>query len=80
MLYSKMSPSPLPSVMACVSTSLPFLVELVLNFILTVVGMFEIISFRFSSDDSPKFRTTRKTLSMPFISLVYTIWWLSVLK
>lgn len=80
MLYSRMSPSPLSSVMACVSTSLPSLVELVLNFILALVGIFEITSFRFSSEDSPKFRMMRKTLSVPSSSLVYTTEWLSVLK
>uniref|UniRef100_A0A452E450 Uncharacterized protein n=1 Tax=Capra hircus TaxID=9925 RepID=A0A452E450_CAPHI len=59
-----MSPSPLASVTACA--------ELVLNLILTLVGIFEIISFRFSSDDSPKFRTMRKTLFIPSSSLVKT--------
>jgi len=79
-LYSRMRPSPLPSKMAYVSTSLPLLVGLVLNLFLTLVGILEIISFRFTVVDCPKFRTMRKTLSMPSSSLVYTTEWLSLLK
>uniref|UniRef100_A0A8D2ICU7 Uncharacterized protein n=1 Tax=Urocitellus parryii TaxID=9999 RepID=A0A8D2ICU7_UROPR len=67
-----MTPSPFSRKMPCVSTSLPLEVELVLNFILSLVGRPEIISCRFSCVDSPKFRTTIKTLSMPSSSLVYT--------
>uniref|UniRef100_A0A8C8UNM1 Uncharacterized protein n=1 Tax=Peromyscus maniculatus bairdii TaxID=230844 RepID=A0A8C8UNM1_PERMB len=68
-----MSPSPFSREMACVSTTLPLEAELVLNLILSFVGRSEMISCRFSRvDDSPKFRTTMKTLSMPSISLVYT--------
>lgn len=79
-LYSRMRPSPLSAFTACVSTSPPLLAELVLSLILTFVGIFEITSFRFSCDDSPKFRTMRKILSMPSISLAYTTKGLSVLR
>uniref|UniRef100_A0A671E7L7 Uncharacterized protein n=1 Tax=Rhinolophus ferrumequinum TaxID=59479 RepID=A0A671E7L7_RHIFE len=74
------SPSPLSRLTACVLTSLPLLAELVLNLILALLGIFEIISFTFSCDEAPKFRTTRKILSMPSSSLVYTTEWLSVLR
>lgn len=73
MLCSKMSPSPFSRERARVSTSLPLEAGLVLNLILSFVGTSEMVSCRFSTvDDSPKFRTTRKTLSMPSSSLVYT--------
>uniref|UniRef100_A0A8C0LNR8 Uncharacterized protein n=1 Tax=Canis lupus dingo TaxID=286419 RepID=A0A8C0LNR8_CANLU len=75
-----MRPSPLSSKMAFVSTVLRSSAELVLNLILILAGMLEIISWRFTSDNSPKFRTTRKTLSMPSSSLAYTTEWLSFLK
>lgn len=81
MLYSKMSPSPFSREMARVSTSLPLEDELVLNFILNFIGRSEMTSCRFNRvDDSPKFRTTMKTLSMPSSSLVYTTEWLSSFK
>uniref|UniRef100_A0A673UXI7 Uncharacterized protein n=1 Tax=Suricata suricatta TaxID=37032 RepID=A0A673UXI7_SURSU len=73
-------PSPLSREMACISTSLPLLARLVLNLILALVGRLETISFRCSSEASPKFRTTRKTVSMPSSSLVYTTEWLLLLR
>uniref|UniRef100_A0A8C6GY32 Uncharacterized protein n=1 Tax=Mus spicilegus TaxID=10103 RepID=A0A8C6GY32_MUSSI len=66
-------PSPFSREMARVSTALPLEAELVLNLILSSGGRSEMIPCRFNIvDDSPKFRTTRKTLSMPSSSLVYT--------
>uniref|UniRef100_A0A8D2DY31 Uncharacterized protein n=1 Tax=Sciurus vulgaris TaxID=55149 RepID=A0A8D2DY31_SCIVU len=74
-----MMPSPFSRKMPRVSTSLPLEAELVLNFILSLVGRPEIVSCRFNCVASPKFRTTIKTLSMPSSSLVYTRGWLSFL-